>query len=45
MNKTNENAVQDQDVIVLGVASTETHGGPGGGELEGFKPILGISED
>lgn len=47
MKQTNENAVQDQDVIELGVASIETQGDigldePNGG---GFGTGDGISEE
>ena len=44
---TNENIRNTQeDVIVLGVASVETQGGPATGEGIGSGPLLpGISED
>ena len=45
---TNENIRTDmqEDVIVLGVASIETQGGPANGEGIGAGPVLpGISED
>lgn len=45
MKQTNENAVQDQDVIELGVASIETQGGIGGTEPFGLGAGLGISEE
>jgi hypothetical protein len=46
MKQTNENAVQDQDVIELGVASVETKGGGiPGGETEGKLFMPGISDE
>jgi hypothetical protein len=44
---TNENIRKNaqQDVIVLGGASTETKGGPLAGEEIGGKNVLGISEE
>lgn len=45
MNQTNENVVQDQDVVVLGVASVETLGTPGAGEEDGILVGYGISEE
>lgn len=49
MDKRNESKTQapQQDVIVLGVASAETKGGAGSGEITGVgRPMLpGISED
>jgi hypothetical protein len=44
MNQTNENVVKDQDVIVLGVASVETQGGPiVPGEVFGEQAGMGIA--
>lgn len=37
--------VQDDDIIVLGVASVETQGGPRAGEMVGGTQSPGISED
>jgi len=45
MKQTNENAVQDQDVIELGVASVETKGGGVAGETDGKPFFPGISEE
>lgn len=49
MDKRNEDKTPapQQDVIVLGVASVETKGGAGSGEITGVgRPMLpGISED
>jgi hypothetical protein len=44
---TNENICNEtpEDVIELGVASTETKGGPLAGEEIGGKNVLGISEE
>ena len=33
------------DIIVLGIASAETQGGAGAGEVNGMSPIAGISEE
>jgi hypothetical protein len=40
-----DNTVQDQDVIVLGTASMETRGEPGGFEGNGHQMIPVISEE
>lgn len=45
MNQTNENAVQDQDVIELGVASIETKGKLLNREDQGGTIVPGISEE
>ncbi len=45
MKQTNENAVQDQDVIELGVASVDTHGPGAVGEFTGIILTPGISDE
>lgn len=45
MKQTNENTVQDQDVIELGVASIETKGKLVFGEDQGGITMPGISEE
>lgn len=42
---TSQTEAQDKDIILLGVASTDTHGPGAVGEITGILMIPGISKD